>query len=129
MELFDILTSKTDVVGEILDIPDTWTPITSVVLPENEAVVGGLYFLGFTLGAKFGDITDSTEFRYRVNTGDWISFSKEPKDKLDVIPFSFDIPYRHDLSSDITLEVEAEKSGGNKQLDLIAVASWAKRVK
>jgi hypothetical protein len=123
-ELFNILTYTFQKNVNILDIPDTFTPIVQVT---QQAGDNGIYELGFSISGTFPNITNPVVARYRINNDPWLSISKEQKDVTDNITFYYAFPYAWDGATPITIEVEGRKSGSADQLDVQYADAWIER--
>jgi len=98
----------------MLDIPDTWTPVTSI-LAEN--AVSGVYEIKISVQGFMGDTSDAAMIRFQVNNGGWTEFRREAKDNDDTVGWTYLYPIPH-LEGDILLELEAKKETGGTRYDI-----------
>lgn len=127
-EIFDILEYEYTKEQDILDIPNTWTPIvTQTVTPAD--IRARVYEIGFSASGTFPNITEKVQLRYRVNDMDWIELSYEPSDVTDSLAFYYAFPYPWNTADPLTLEVEAQKSGGADPFDIVYADAWMERKK
>jgi hypothetical protein len=112
-------------VSDILDIPDSWTPICSVTSPNQPP---GVFFVGTVVTGTFKTVQESAYVRVRVNGGAWFEYSKEGKDKTDSLSWSYAYPFSSTTTADVTVELEAKKeAGSNKDLDIDYADAWIRR--
>lgn len=104
-ELFDVLTYDYEKVIDVLNIPETYTPVGSLVTPNREA---GAYVLGFSLTWEFDRTTESAFIRWRQNGGAWNEYSSEPSDKTDSNTSYYEFPSEY-IETAHVIEVEMRK--------------------
>jgi len=113
-ELFDIRTYDYTKVKDVLDIPETWTP---VVIVSGTTIVGKVYELKMAVSGKMADVNDTASIRYRVDGGTWFVTVKEAKSLDDTFNADYFFPYVATLAT-TTLEIEATKEAGGGQFDI-----------
>jgi hypothetical protein len=123
-ELFSILTFDNIKVTDVLDIPETYTPVAQLVTPLRPA---GLYSLGISLTYVFSSITTSAFLRWRTNGGAWNEYQREPKDITDsqTVFYSFPSSYPEQIT---TVDIEMRKETASGQLDLKFLDCYFQRI-
>ena len=124
-ELFDVLTYDYAKAQDILDVPETYTPIVSMVTPSREA---GIYEFGLSLTYNMDTASRSVLLRFTTDGGlIWTEFMAEPKDSTDDQPHFYQFPMDHPGGSlDVQMEMRKETSGS--VLDVHFADTWFKRV-
>ena len=123
-ELFSILTYDYNKAQDILDIPDTYTPLASVSA-DREA---GVYELGLSVSWTFDRTTNSAFIRFSIDDGvTWNEFEAEPKDKTNINATYYAFPHVHSGGA-ISMEIEAKKETGAGALDVQFADVWIQRV-
>ena len=125
MEIFDILTYDYDKQSGILDIPDTYTPVTAVTTPTREA---GVYEYGISITWVYDRTNTSAFLRFSTDGTTWNEFIAEPKDKTDSNTTYYAFPKVITTSGPLTLQVEMKKETGAGALDCNFADVYIKRV-
>ena len=103
-------------VKDVIDIPQAWTPIATLVTPDRPP---GVYQIGFSLTYSFPDTVNSCMIRFTDNDGvNWTTFINEQSDKTNVVPWFYAYPWIHQGGA-LELRMEAMKEGGNISLDFL----------
>lgn len=123
-ELFDVLTYDYEKTVDVLNIPETYTPVGTLTTPLRAA---GTYVLGFSLTYNFDRTTESVFFRWRQNGGAWTEYSSEPKDITDSLNAFYEFPADYTEISH-TIEVQMRKETVNGTLDLKFLDIFFQRV-
>ena len=123
-ELLDILTYDTIKVSNILDIPDTYVNIMTLVTPSRPA---GRYNLGAAWTYTFLSANRSIFTRWRIDGGVWNENFSEPKDVSDKTATYYAYPDDYAAGSH-TIEFEARKEVGGNQFDVLFADLFFQRV-
>ena len=124
-DFFDVATYDYNKAQNVLDIPETYDPIVSLVTPFREE---GLYEIGMALSYTFDSNTTSVYLRFSIDGGGtWTEFINEPTDSLDIVPFVYLFP-KVQLEGVFDMILEMRKESGVGDLDVAFVDIWYKRI-
>lgn len=107
--IFETLTYDTVKAVSVLDIPDTFQEILTLVTPERAA---GKYVLGISVTWTFADTNDSAYMRWRIDGGPWVVYTSEPQDVTDQNANYYEFPDDYAQGTH-TITVEARKEDQN----------------
>ena len=97
-------------VVDVLNIPDTYTPVAQLITPLREA---GTYVLGFSLTWDFDRTTESVFMRWRQQGGAWNEYSSEPTEKTNSNNAFYEFPSAYiEEIHDIEVELRKETALG-----------------
>ncbi len=95
---------------DILDIPDVYTPISTLETPNREV---GVYEFKMSMTYRFTSANTSVFYRWRTNGGVWNVTTAEPKDKTDDQPKDYYYPVEHKGGAyKVEVEMKKETSSG-----------------
>ena len=116
-----------ETVLDVLDIPDTWTPVVAVPLATLEA---GTYMFGFSLHVSFTDANDAIYIRYSIDGGtEWHTFAFTAPVVVGTdnnLPVVYAFPYDA-ADGDWGLMIEAQKDTGANTFDINFADAWIER--
>jgi len=100
--------------GDLIDVPAAWTDVLTL---NFNVITAATFRVDLNFAWTLASVSQSAEFRYRVDGGAWREWSQEPKDTSNVQPFSYSAP--DDLTAGAhVIELEAQKAGGGQQMDI-----------
>ena len=109
---------------DVLNIPETYTNIATLVTPERAE---GEYMLSFSGTYSFDRTTESVFIRFRVDGGAWNEGVSEPKDSSDIERFFYQYPAQY-AQGVHTIEVEARKETALGVFDFLYLDIYFQRV-
>lgn len=125
MSVFATLTYDYAKVSNVLDIPETWTPVLTLTTPNRP---DGVYEFGMSFTYDFPDTNDSAYVRWRIDGGVWNEFRSEPKDIQDRIAAYYAFPAQYAAGVHVMdFEMRKDVITAN-QLDLLFLDLWFHRV-
>jgi len=101
-------------VSNILNIPETYTPVLSLIAPDCPA---GTYELKMAMTWQLDVASKSVYFRWREDGGTWTEAVSEPKDRTDHVLSSYFYP-KIWAGGTKTIEAEMRKEDAIGVLDL-----------
>ena len=124
-ELFDILTYDFNKASDVLNVPETYTPVVSMVTPSR---VAGTYEFGVSLTYNFDVANRSVFMRFSTDGGvTWNESSAEPKDTTDDEPHVYLFPYVY-AGGILDAQLEMRKQDATGVLNVNFADLWFKRV-
>jgi len=106
-DIFDILTYDYVKAVDVLDLPETYTEVASLVTPTR---VAGTYLYMLSLSYNFNSVNTSAFMRFSIDGGTvWTEFSREPSDKLDTVALVYAFPKEVATDGPLSLHLEMRK--------------------
>jgi hypothetical protein len=122
--LFSILTYDYNKTVDLLNIPDTYTPVGQLITPVRAA---GTYVLGFSLTWNFDRTTESIFLRWRQEGGAWNEYTSEPTERTDDNTSFYEFPDAYPSQAH-DIEVEMRKQAAQGILNLRFLDIFFQRV-
>ena len=117
--VFNTMTYDYEKTVDILNIPETYTPVGQLVTPLR---VAGTYVLGFSLTWTFDHTTESVFMRWRQEGGAWNEYSSEPTERTDSNTAFYEFPSEYiEQVHDIEVEMRKETATGILNLQFLDI--------